>query len=164
MKTPPLVRYDAARKALALAYRVDEVKAIRDKAMAAALYARQAKDSELIDIATEIRLRAEIKAGQILRQMAKSGERQKSGDSNQFAKSPAVTLQQLGISKSQSSRWQEKAALDEVAQEAMIARAKKRAVDTVDATPELKAHRRAVRERELAAYQRSLPDRRYGVI
>jgi hypothetical protein len=83
-------------------------------------YARQAKDGQLIELATEIRLRAERKAGQLLTQMAETRERVKGGD----PKSRPATLAKLDdLGVSQSSRWQKLGQMDEEAFEARAGRA-----------------------------------------
>jgi hypothetical protein len=66
-----LPKYDAARRALAEAHRVDEVKDVVDKAAAMTLYARQAKDGELIALA--IRKRAKRRLGEITASEGKAG-------------------------------------------------------------------------------------------
>ena len=105
-----LARYDQARFALAECQRVDEVKDIRDKAEAMAAYARQAKDTELVQWATEIKVRAERKAGELLSQAAESGDRAPQGRVSPAEPKP-TTLGDLGISSNQSSRWQSLASM-----------------------------------------------------
>jgi hypothetical protein len=118
-----LIRYEAARTALAEAHRVDEVKDIRDKAEAMAAYARQAKDQDLILWATEIKVRAERKAGEMLAESRTRGERAGSGGSLKKESKPA-TLSDIGISNDQSSRWQQLASMSEEHFEAAVATAK----------------------------------------
>jgi N6-adenosine-specific RNA methylase IME4 len=126
-----LTRYDAARRALAEAHRVDEVKSIRDKAVAMQTYAKQAKDSTLITQATEIRMRAERRAGELLIEMEDRGERraQGQGDGKGRIGQPLPKLADLGISKTQSSRWQKLAALDDSTFETKVKGASERAYD-----------------------------------
>ena len=55
MSITALVRYDSMCRAIAAAYEVDEVKDIRDKALAIETYARQAKNTEAERQACEIK-------------------------------------------------------------------------------------------------------------
>lgn len=111
-----LVRYDAARHALQVAHSVDEVKDIRDKAQAMAAYARQANDTAMVEWATEIKVRAERRAGEMLVAMPKHNGDPLSHD--------VTRLSDLGVSRMQSSRWQKLAAVPEEKFEQAVAAAK----------------------------------------
>lgn len=117
-----LVKYDAMCRAIDAAYEVDEVKDIRDKAIAWEVYSRQARNTENERRACEIRLRAERKAGQLLKQMTERGERQGDGRPGKQSHGATVsTLDDLGVSKTQSSRWQGLADVPEDQFEAALA-------------------------------------------
>jgi N6-adenosine-specific RNA methylase IME4 len=164
-----LIKYDAACRAIALATRVDEAKAIRDKAVAMQAYARQAKSTELFDCATELRYRAERRAGVLLDEMDKRGERHK-GKAAKGSRVGTPTekpkLSDLGVSKTQSNRWRLLAKMSDYAFEALVGDAKRNVVATAGAIQVRadKKARRVHRERELGIKQQALPERRYGVI
>jgi hypothetical protein len=67
-----LVRYDAMCSAIAECHSVDEVKDLRDKAMALELYARQARNTDAERKASEVRLRAERRTGELLKELDRS--------------------------------------------------------------------------------------------
>jgi N6-adenosine-specific RNA methylase IME4 len=172
-----LVRYEAARLALAEAHAVDEVKEVRDVGLALQAYARQSKDTELIDRATDIRLRAERRLGEMLREqketigLATGGEhggRKRKDGSREEPSNPRPTLAEAGIDKKLSSRAQKLAALPPDDFEARVAAAKLEAVKSVElpraARAAEKKERRTEREAELGRRQTTLPTKRFGVL
>jgi len=113
--THELVRYDAMCRAIAEAHAVDEVKDIRDKAMALEHYARQARNTEAERQAIQIRLRAEQRCGELLAgsEMAKGSAQPGVGrrGAEAMPSDDTRTLSDLGISYDQSSQWQRLAAI-----------------------------------------------------
>lgn len=109
-----LARYEGMCRAIAECHAVDEVKDIRDKAKALEVYARQAQNFEAERKAQEVRVRAERRAGELLKQRPvaprggdrKSGEYQRSRESTVDPHGVPGSLRALGISKDQSSQWQ----------------------------------------------------------
>lgn len=132
------VRYEAMCRAIAECERVDEIKEIHDKALALELYCRQALNQDAERAATQIRLRAERRAGELLRDMAKAkgaangepgpgrGNKTQSQDATTFsadyadAPEPPAKLADMGISRTQSSRWQQLATVPEEQFEAAL--------------------------------------------
>jgi len=111
-----LIRYEAARQALAECKAVDEVKDIRDKAVAMQAYARQAKDTELMQNAAEIKVRAERALGEMIRQQKDTvglNEGQLRRGSYMEPREDKPTLADVGIDKKLSMRSQQLAAMPE---------------------------------------------------
>lgn len=117
-----LVRFDAARHALAEARSVDEVKDVRDRAEALRLYMKQAGHGlEMQNDVAEIKLRAERRAGELLGEMEKHP-----GAATPLHDGSALPprLQELGIGTTQSHRWQREASVPEAEFERHVAETK----------------------------------------
>ncbi len=119
-----LVKYDAMCQAIAEAYTVDEVKEIRNKAVAIEAYAKQANNTEAELHACEIRLRAERKVGKLRKKelKAKGGRPKKnSGPSGGRVSTNAERQKELKISRKQDKQWQQLAGVPEEEFEAALA-------------------------------------------
>ena len=119
MNEVALVHYDTARRELALASSIDEVKDIRDKAEALRQYIKQQGASlEMQNQCAEIKLRAERRAGEMLKEQVSAGNPQFLHDER------IVPLKELGISEIQSHRWQLEAEIPEEVFERHVAETK----------------------------------------
>jgi hypothetical protein len=126
MSSTALIKYDTACRALAEAKSVDEVKDIRDKAVAMAAYARQAKNRDLEADAVEIRMRATRRLDQMrqgqketvgLNQGALPG---KTGLRGNPVLDPRPTLRAQGIDKNLAQQGRVLGALSDENFEAMV--------------------------------------------
>lgn len=156
-------KYQAMVVAIRECHQVDEVKMMRDQARALEEYMKQAQNQEAERKACEIRIRAERRAGEILRDMDKAKGVQMDGrdESGSFRRSQDATtekpktLSDLGINKTQSSRYQALANIPEDIFEqhladpvvkpstvGLITRAKESPITQppIDATPQIERH------------------------
>lgn len=100
---------DQAKQALSAACSFDEIKDIRDKAEAVRKYAQSASlGLDVQNFAAEVKLRAERQAGKLLSQLMLRG-----GDRRSKIRNERLKLDDLGISRNQSTRWQIQAKVPE---------------------------------------------------
>lgn len=151
---------DGARKALAEAESLEDIKGIRDKAEALRQYAAQAGAGlEAQNKCAEIKLRAERKAGEVLAET----EMEKGGRPKKNPSHDGSSLKDLGINHNQSSRWQQAASVPEAEFEAHIARTKEAAQELTSASVRRLAEKASRRERRESGGP-PIPDGQYRVI
>lgn len=115
-----LIRYDAMCSAIAECHSVDEVRDLKDKARALELYAKQCRNTDAERKACEVRLRAERRTGELLKELAratpaernqegaggKSGKIASSNDGTNQSSPYAEALSRTGISRQSAHRYQ----------------------------------------------------------
>jgi hypothetical protein len=117
-----------ARQSLAEARTLPDIRRVMEAASVAAdaaeraakLFNAERRAAEVVEAATAaandaaaVRIEAQAKAGELLKRMAEHGERARTGDRQPGRESRAATLGELGVSRSDSSRWQQVADVPE---------------------------------------------------
>jgi N6-adenosine-specific RNA methylase IME4 len=131
--------YTNAKQAMAKIVRIDECKDIHDKALAMRIYARQAKDGALAAAATEVKMRATRRLGQLMAEQRKTGRMAKGARATGgpgrgkrgVTKTPRfeeTTLEDQNIDKNLAKRAREEAAKDDIEFEADISKKCEQAV------------------------------------
>ena len=179
-----LVKYDAACRALAEAVRVDEVKSIRNTAVAIEAYAKQAKDTTLITQATELRMRAERRIGELIAEQRKAGMlakgtrgagRPTKGGSRKNPPKDLPALAEQGVGKALADRARKAAAMPAGEFDRQVAKTVQVAVAATEGNREIiraaraeqqaiQRARRQQREQELGAKILAMPKGQFGVI
>jgi N6-adenosine-specific RNA methylase IME4 len=105
----------------------DEILDIRDRGELFRQYSRQQRYGiEIQNAGAEIKIRAERRMGELLREMKEGGELQHGGDRKSESRFHRATLNDIGISRTQSFRWQRAASLPNPIFEAYIRETKER--------------------------------------
>lgn len=126
-----LSKYDAACRAVADAKSVDEVKAVRNEAEAMRAYAKQAKNRQLEIDASEIRLRAERRIGELMAAqrdaglMSTGGRPSETGLQTNPVSAPP-SLAEVGIDKNLADRARKYAAIPDDEFEGILAQRRDR--------------------------------------
>ena len=158
-----LVQINQAKTALAEACDFYEILDIRDKAMAMSAYAGAQGASDAANLAKEVQLRAERKAGEFLRDMPKA-QGARPPDAGYHCGSPS--LGDMGISHNQSSRWQLSSELPEEDFEQIIAKTKASDGELTSRSIQVaaKKHKRISESEHLENNPLPIPDGRYQTI
>jgi hypothetical protein len=119
-----LTHYDAACRAIAQALAIDDVRNIHNNVVAVQAYAHQARNFAIEQMASEIRVRAEIRAGELLAEMKRLGFRE-TGRPPKGTKIGAPTsrvkLSDMGITRTESTKWQRLAKIPKPQVERLLA-------------------------------------------
>lgn len=165
-----LSHLEKARYELEMATQVDEVKLIRDKMSAIQIYLKQTGQSlEIQNIACEIKIRSERKLGSILTEIIlHEGGRPKNSDTMSLFSSK---LSDIGISRKQSSRWQQISSIPKILFEERLEVIKRRgdeltSVEFLSLSAYLQRERDRETRRESAANDAKeiLPDKRMQIL
>lgn len=158
--TNALAKLDKATQMLAEAKTLDEIKYIVDIAEAARTYARAAKlGLEAYNHAAEVKVRAERKAGEMLREL----ERPSKGNP-QFSNADKIenvfreVIKENNIPQATAYRWQQLAEMPELAFEEHIEEAKgERPITTSGIVKEIQAEKRTQERTQIANKAKAIP-------
>ncbi|WP_330082468.1 MT-A70 family methyltransferase [Methylocystis iwaonis] len=159
--------YDAAIAALSTATLADANEMLA-QADSVELYAKKAKNPDLVRHAVAVSLAAQRRAGELLRQMADEGAREvRGGDRKSKFRSGTLKLDDLGVTKKQSQKWQQLAGLSRPDFEERVAERQQEALRALEGSrAERQAEKKARRvEKELALSTRvrALPEEKFVV-
>ena len=108
-----IILWDKMKNAVMECHSIDEISRIRNQAEAYRYALKQAKESpDVIRKAEEIKLRAERRAGELLKETPKNKGQILRGSSLR-PREESLTLEEMGVSKDQSSKWQKIANIPE---------------------------------------------------